>query len=912
MPVGLGAMVAMSAVPAVVQGVQGFIQSGKARKMLDNLERPQYEIPQSVMQGTQRAINAASSFQMPGQDAYQQSIDQASSGALYNITQNATSGPEALAAMTGVYGAQMGAQNQMALAAAQDYQRRDQLAQQALMTRGEYEDKAWMTNVYQPYAEEAQAASALAEAGKINAYQAVKGLAGVGANAVMMKSLGMFDTGTGTGTNKVAQATSPTNADPNFISKLNPNFQGVNKYGQPQFNNSVSRYSSFVPNMGITSKPNQFVPMMGDANVISNTGENTGIMFNNIPGVTDGLTESPLINQQPFNNVVSQITGRNSFTVGTTNSGGVGALNVTPPVVSNTAPVQPTAVIPSQPAPVVPAPVVTAPVAPAPAIVSPGFAQAQQTMNAVEAGAIQAGDYTKDQMQAQDVAAAAAAAPSTEPVVAPEVTAPAVPPAPEIKKITPLEATSLMVSRLPASIIKSSPSLQKFAEQNVVSTDPQKNTELAYQELHDSIVNTDKFKSEGPVHPDALRRFSGLTIERDKDGDMKYEWVKDSKGKWVVQDYDPTVGRKLGESEIAYTDANGNLVHPEDPIRVLDDLGSVYHSNWKKTDGSLDTEALDKLKKIGFTTEELGRLLVGNDRFASKNANTNTLSKEFPDYFNKENNSDTPKERQNIKTSTPQYNYFIDDILTKGFKEVNRLRGTNFTIEDEKKAIESYFKEGKNLENTDKFNKDLKETLKGLKKSDPVSYRGILDNEGNYIGSDNATKNKEKMTYKSQEMVGSTAQGNRRSESFTKEVPLPLTNNVVDWRAAVNDYHNSEECREGKCFSSWSAHSPAYFAIPMLGDLIDQEGYFKDIDDLNEKRGTSLSPKDQKNAIEFLFKEDLSEDEKKWLEMATHPKGSLQGVKNKMKPKLKALKEEYPDLYADIVDDEGNYIGGNK
>jgi hypothetical protein len=826
MPVGLAAITAMSAVPAVVQGVQGVIQGRKARQMLDGLERPTYEIPQSVLQGTQRMVNAASSFQMPGQDAYQQSIDQASSNALYNINQNATSGPEALAAMAGVYGSQMGAQNQMALAAAQDYQQRNAMASQALMNKGAYEEKQWMTNVYQPYAEEAQAASALAEAGKINAYQAVKGLAGVGANALMMKSLGMFDTGTGTGTNKVAQATSPTNADPNFISKLNPNFQGFNKYGQPQFNNSISRYSSFVPNLGITSKPNQFVPMMGDANVISNTGENTGIMFNNIPGVTDGLTESPLINQQPFNNVVSQITGRNSFMVGTTNSGGVGALNVTPPVVSNTAPVQPTAmptpaqvqptaVIPSQPAPAAPAP---APAAPAPAIVSPGFAQAQQTMQAFQAGAIQAGDYTKDQMQAQDVAAAAAAAPSTEPVVAPEATAPAVPPAPEIKKITPLEATSLMISRLPASIIKSSPSLQKFAEQNAVSTDPMKNRELAYQELHDLIVNMDKFKSEGPVDPLLLRDFSGLTIERDDNGNEKYEWVKDSKGKWTVQDYDPTVAKKASESEIAYTDKYGNLVHPEDPIRVLEDLGSVYHSNWKRN-GSLDTKALDKLKKIGFTTEELGRLLVGNDRMSSKNTNTNTLAKEFPEYFN-----------------------------------------TN-----------------KSAENTS--------------------------------GSANGEVT---MTYIGEQMVGNTPGQTRRFEPYTKEVPLPMVNGVVDWRAAVNNYNNSEDCKAGKCYSSTSAHSPAWFAIPMLGDLIDQDGYFKDIDDLNEKRGTSLSPKDQKNAIEFLLKEDLSEDEKKWLEMATHPVGSLQGVKNKMKPKLKALKEKYPDLYADIVDDEGNYIGGNK
>jgi hypothetical protein len=173
-----------------------------------------------------------------------------------------------------------------------------------------------------------------------------------------------------------------------------------------------------------------------------------------------------------------------------------------------------------------------------------------------------------------------------------------------------------------------------------------KNRELAYQELHDSIVNTDKFKSEGPVSPLLLRDFSGLNIERG-DGAMKYIWRKDSKGKWVAQDFDPTVGLKQGEFEIAYTDANGNLVHPEDPIRVLEDLGSIYHSNWRKTDGSLDTEALDKLKKIGFTTEELGRLLVGNDTMSSKNTNTNTLAKEFPEYFNTNKSAENTSESAN-------------------------------------------------------------------------------------------------------------------------------------------------------------------------------------------------------------------------------------------------------------------------
>jgi len=715
MPVGLGAMVAMSAVPAVVQGVQGFIQSGKARKMLDNLERPQYEIPQSVMQGTQRAINAASSFQMPGQDAYQQSIDQASSGALYNITQNATSGPEALAAMTGVYGAQMGAQNQMALAAAQDYQRRDQLAQQALMTRGEYEDKAWMTNVYQPYAEEAQAASALAEAGKINAYQAVKGLAGVGANALMMKSMGMFDNPINKQgvnltpyNNAVGQSMSNVQGiggtlksfNPASTPQFNPNLQGFNSIGQPQFKSIMERVRSSSP-------------MMGDANATSVIpGQTTGIQFNTIPGVTDGLAESPLVNQQPFNDVVNQATGGNSFTTGTANNGGVGALNVTPPVVSNTAPVQPTAVIPSQPAPVVPAPVVPAPAVPAPAIVSPGFAQAQQTMNAVQAGAIPEGEYIKDQMQAQDVAAAAAAAPSGD-----------------VKSSGDNTFTSAN-----GNVWKSKEDYEKYRELERQRNDP--------------------------------------SVRKDKELDDKlYKQLSELRKEVLISDATPDPNEAAP--------ATPAVVAPEAP-------------------------AISKITPLQSTIQMVSRLPM------------------------------------DIIKSSPSLQKFAEQAST----------------------------EPENGEVT--------------------------------------------MTYKSEELLGTMPGQTRRWEPYTKEVPLPMVNGVVDWRAAVNNYQNSEDCKAGKCYSSTSAHSPAWFAIPMLGDLIDQEGYFKDIDDLNEKRGTSLSPKDQKNAIEFLFKEDLSEDEKKWLERATHPKGSLQSVKNKMKPKLKALKEEYPDLYADIVDDEGNYIGSSK
>lgn len=175
-------LAAISAIPSAIQGVVGLTQSAKSKNILKDLQRPTYNIPTEATAALNAAKNLASSNQMAGQTNVEQRLDQASANAMYGIEQNATSGAEALAALTGVYSNQMGQENALGLNAAQDYQRRQQAAQSAMNTYAGWQDKAWDYNTNQPYQDKLSAAQALGEAGMRNKYEGLKGVVGVGAN----------------------------------------------------------------------------------------------------------------------------------------------------------------------------------------------------------------------------------------------------------------------------------------------------------------------------------------------------------------------------------------------------------------------------------------------------------------------------------------------------------------------------------------------------------------------------------------------------------------------------------------------------------------------------------------------------------------------------------------------------------
>jgi hypothetical protein len=181
-------MAAMSAIPAVIQGVTGLVQSQRSKNILKNLQRPTYAIPEAQTQALNRSKNLASSMNMAGQANVQQRLDQTSANALYDINQNSSSGVEALAALSGVYSNQMGQENQLGLNAAQDYERRQAMVGNELNKYAGFQDKAWDYNVNQPFQEKAAAAQALGEAGMRNKYEGMKGVVGAGVMGMKMQN----------------------------------------------------------------------------------------------------------------------------------------------------------------------------------------------------------------------------------------------------------------------------------------------------------------------------------------------------------------------------------------------------------------------------------------------------------------------------------------------------------------------------------------------------------------------------------------------------------------------------------------------------------------------------------------------------------------------------------------------------
>ena len=96
----IAALTALSAVPAIAQGVTGLVQSARSKDILKNLQRPTFEIPEAATQALNRSKNLASSMNMAGQANVESRLDQNTANALYDINQDSTSGVEALAGLS--------------------------------------------------------------------------------------------------------------------------------------------------------------------------------------------------------------------------------------------------------------------------------------------------------------------------------------------------------------------------------------------------------------------------------------------------------------------------------------------------------------------------------------------------------------------------------------------------------------------------------------------------------------------------------------------------------------------------------------------------------------------------------------------------------------------------------------------
>lgn len=168
-------LLAAAAVPAVFQGISAISQKRKANRI--NAVRPEYTIPGAVAESVDMARQSAGAA-MPGYGTARNNIAGATSNAV-RAAQLAGSGNNVLATIAAAQGNEANAMNNLAAQNAQFQfgQRRDLMSN--LLNLGNYQDKAWQLNKYEPYQQKAAAKAALTEAANQNMNGAISGLSSV-------------------------------------------------------------------------------------------------------------------------------------------------------------------------------------------------------------------------------------------------------------------------------------------------------------------------------------------------------------------------------------------------------------------------------------------------------------------------------------------------------------------------------------------------------------------------------------------------------------------------------------------------------------------------------------------------------------------------------------------------------------
>jgi len=175
-------------VPALIQAGTGIAQFVSGNRAMKNNVRPMMDIPDSAQSALGLRRSMASQMEMPGQSQAEQAMNQQVALGAQQATQTAGTSSEALGALTNMFAARMGQQNDLAGQAAQNFNmNQDKLAGE-LARMADWEQQQFMTNQMQPFLDKAAMSSAMVGSGMQNAFQGVTGIGGAVAGGAMMKN----------------------------------------------------------------------------------------------------------------------------------------------------------------------------------------------------------------------------------------------------------------------------------------------------------------------------------------------------------------------------------------------------------------------------------------------------------------------------------------------------------------------------------------------------------------------------------------------------------------------------------------------------------------------------------------------------------------------------------------------------
>jgi hypothetical protein len=182
MPVTIGLIAAGGS--ALYQGIKGVQQTRQAKEMQKNLgPRVNYQIPEEAKKALALYQNMAASQTMPGQQLMQNMINLEQSKALGQMSRVGNA-QDAAGLIQSLGEAGMQQQQELGLAAAQNYIQRQQNLAGALGTMAGYQEKV-TTDKQQDWYERAAAAREMREAGLQNTMGAVQGVGQMGMMGLM-------------------------------------------------------------------------------------------------------------------------------------------------------------------------------------------------------------------------------------------------------------------------------------------------------------------------------------------------------------------------------------------------------------------------------------------------------------------------------------------------------------------------------------------------------------------------------------------------------------------------------------------------------------------------------------------------------------------------------------------------------
>lgn len=142
----------------------------KLKEAQDFYSKNKFELPESAVAALDVAERQAQGIRLPGEDIRRAQIAEATAGGVGAAQQAATSSSDVLGLLSSLYGQQQNAEQNLAIAGAERYDRNQQMLGSELNRMAELEKEKWQQNVQYPY---------IQMLGQAEAYQS-RGAAGIG------------------------------------------------------------------------------------------------------------------------------------------------------------------------------------------------------------------------------------------------------------------------------------------------------------------------------------------------------------------------------------------------------------------------------------------------------------------------------------------------------------------------------------------------------------------------------------------------------------------------------------------------------------------------------------------------------------------------------------------------------------